>query len=220
MTICLRLPDPLDDRIPSLRPVDPKSRLRQLELVILPPLASILHFVLLFVTELFNLALDLRLTPVPFVIPKQQNSDWMGSHRGLERVLCRVVDQDLCVYLLANLTMTLLETIIIDFLWVPTSALSNLVISSCPSANVVSWDCPVQITVSNIPGQWHVEATQFRIGEVYPPEKCRSTQARLRSRSRMVLAVITTSLNPISLSLFTPSRAPGTGRALSIRFVL
>lgn len=70
MTIRLCLPDPLDDRIPSLRPVDPKSRLWQLKLIILPPLASILHLVLLFVAELFDLALDLRLTSVPFVIPE------------------------------------------------------------------------------------------------------------------------------------------------------
>jgi len=116
MTICLRLPDPLDDRIPSLRPVDPKSGLRQLELIILPPLASILYFVLLFVIELFDLALDLRLSSVPFVIPEQQNSDWMRGHRGFERILCGVVDQDLCVYLLADLAMTLLGTIITDFL--------------------------------------------------------------------------------------------------------
>lgn len=52
----------------------------------------------------------------------------------------------------------LLETFT-DFHWVPTSALLSLVIRSCPSANVVSWDCPVQITVSNIPGQYHVEGT-------------------------------------------------------------
>jgi len=153
MSIRLCLPDPLNNRIPSLRPVDPKSGLRQLKLIILPPLASILYFVLLFVAELFDLALDLRLTPVPVVIPEQQNSDWVGGHRGFERVLCGVVDQDLCVYLFADLTMTLLEMTVTDVLWVPTSALFNLVISSCPSANVVSWDCPVQTTVSNIPGQ-------------------------------------------------------------------
>lgn len=153
MTIRLCLLDPLDDRIPSLRPVDPESGLWQLKLIILPPLASILYFVLLFVAELFDLALDLRLTPVPVVIPEQQNSDWVGGHCGFERVLCGVVDQDLCVYLLADLTMMLLEMIVTDVLWVPTSALSNLVISSCPSANVVSWDCPVQTTVSKIPGQ-------------------------------------------------------------------
>jgi len=153
MTIRLRLPDPLDDCIPRLRPVDPKSRLWQLKLIILPPLASILQLVLLFVAELFDLALNLRLTSVPVVIPEQQNSDRMGGHRGFERVLCGVVDQDLCVYLLADLAMTPLETIASDILWVPTSALFNLVISSCPPANVVSWDCPVHITVSNIPGQ-------------------------------------------------------------------
>ena len=76
----------------------------------------------------------------------------MWGTRGFERVLRRVVDQDLRVDLLAGLGGRLLESKIQDSLWVRTSALVILVISSCPFAKVVSWDCPVQITVSNIPG--------------------------------------------------------------------
>lgn len=152
MAVCFRLSNPLDNRVPGLRPVDPKSRLRQLKLVILPPLASILNLVLLFVAELLYLAPDFRMTPVPHVFPEQQNGDWIWGSCGFERVLCRVVDQDLCVDFLADLAITLLETTVPDLLWIHTSALFNLVMSSCPSANVVSWDCPVQITVSNTPG--------------------------------------------------------------------
>ena len=75
MAICLRLLDPLDDCIPGLRPVDSEPRSRQLELVILPPLTPIFHFVLLFVAELFDFTLDLCLASVPFVAPEQQDCD-------------------------------------------------------------------------------------------------------------------------------------------------
>ena len=68
MTVLLCLPHPLDDSIPTLGPVDSQSRLGQLELVIFPPLASVLYLVLLFVAELFRLALDLRQTSVPIVL--------------------------------------------------------------------------------------------------------------------------------------------------------
>jgi len=138
--------------------VDLESRLGQLELIIFPPLASILHPIPLFVAEFFVFRLDLCVTSVPLVVPIQQDCDWMRGGRGLERVLCRVVDQDLRVDLLAGLEGILLEPTIPDFLWVHTSALVILVMSSCPFANVVSWDCPVQITVSNIPEPLHVVA--------------------------------------------------------------
>ena len=80
----------------------------------------------------------------------------MWSSRGFERVLRGVVDQDLCIDLLAGLGGIVSEPTIPYFLWVRTSALVILVISSCPFENVVSWDCPVQITVSNMPGQRYV----------------------------------------------------------------
>ena len=113
MSVCLRLPNPVDDCIPSLRPLNPKPRLRQLKLIILPPLASVLPPVLLFVTELLELSPDRRPTSVPVVGPKQQNSDRIRVHRGFERVLCRVVDQDVGVDLLADLR-TPLEPIIVN----------------------------------------------------------------------------------------------------------
>jgi len=69
-----------------------ESRLWQLELIILPPLASILRLTLLFVAEFFGLTLDPRATPVPSIVPEQQDGDWMRGGRGLERVLRRVVD--------------------------------------------------------------------------------------------------------------------------------
>jgi hypothetical protein len=138
VTVRLCLPDPLDDRIPVLSPVDLESGLGQLELIILPPLAPILRLVLLFVAEFFSLILDLRLASVPHVVSEQQGGDWMWGSCGFERVLRRVVDQDLCVDFLADLAMTLLGSIIPYSLRVRTSALFNLVISSCPFANVVS----------------------------------------------------------------------------------
>lgn len=58
VAVRLRLPNPPDDLIPSLSPVDLESGLGQLELIILPPLASILHLVLLFMTKLFTLVPD------------------------------------------------------------------------------------------------------------------------------------------------------------------
>ena len=69
MTVCLCLSNPLDDLIPGLSPVDSESGLRQLELIIFPPLASILCPILLFVAEFFVLRLDLRATSVPLVVP-------------------------------------------------------------------------------------------------------------------------------------------------------
>lgn len=116
MTVFLCLPDPLDDRIPALSPVDLESGLGQLELIILPPLTSTLHLVLLFVTEFFGLSLDLRQTSVPGVVPEQQDSNWMWGSRGFERVLCRVVYQDLRVDLLADLSRMLLGFIVPDSL--------------------------------------------------------------------------------------------------------
>ena len=61
--------------------------------------------------ELFGLALDLRLTSVPTVVPKQQDSDGMWGRRSLECVLCRIIDQDLCVDLLADLNVTRLRQV-------------------------------------------------------------------------------------------------------------
>jgi hypothetical protein len=137
--VCLGLSNPLDDRIPILSPVDSESRLGQLKLVILPPLASILDLILFFVAELFGLTLDLRQAFVPIVVPKQQDGDRMWGRPSLERVLCRVVDQDLCVDLLANLNATGLSPLMLSyFLRVLTSALVSLVVSSCPFANVLS----------------------------------------------------------------------------------
>jgi len=103
VAICLCLADPLDDHIPSLSPVDLQPRLRQLEFIVLPPLASILHPVFLFVAELIRLTLDFRPTSVPCIVSEQEDCDWMWGSRGLERVLCGVVDQDLCVDLLTDL---------------------------------------------------------------------------------------------------------------------
>ena len=70
MTVCLCLPNPLDDLIPGLSPVDRETGLGQLKLIIFPPLASILRPTLLFVAELFGLGLDLRPTSIPLVAPK------------------------------------------------------------------------------------------------------------------------------------------------------
>ena len=53
--------------------------------------------------EFFGLRFDLGATSVPSVVPEQQDSDWMRGSRGFERVLRRVVDQDLRVDLLAGL---------------------------------------------------------------------------------------------------------------------
>ena len=106
MTICLRLLDPLDNRIPVPSPVDSESRLRQLELVVFPPLAAILRPGPRLMAQLFDLGLDLRQTSVPVVFSEQKDSDWVRGGCGFERVLCRVVDQDLCVDLLADLHAT------------------------------------------------------------------------------------------------------------------
>lgn len=61
--------------------------------------------------ELFGLALDVRPTSVPIVVSKQQDGDGMWGRRSLERVLRRVVDQDLCVDLLADLNVTRLRQV-------------------------------------------------------------------------------------------------------------
>lgn len=113
MAVRLGLPNPVDDCIPSLRPMNPKPRLRQLKLIVLPPLAPVLPPVLLFVAEFLDLTPDLRQTSVPAVAPEQQNSDWMGVRRGFERVLCGVVDQDLGIDLFADLR-TLSESVVVD----------------------------------------------------------------------------------------------------------
>lgn len=103
MAVCLRLPNPLDDRLPILSSMDSKSRLRQLELVILPPFTPILDLAPLLVAKFFRLALKFRRASVPAVFSEQQDSDGMRGSRGLECVLRTVVDQNLRVDLLANL---------------------------------------------------------------------------------------------------------------------
>jgi len=138
VTVCLRLPNPLNDRIPILSPVDFESRLGQFELIIFPPLTPVLHPTLLFVSEFIGLGLEIRATFIPFIVPKQQDGSWVWGSRDFERVLRRVVDQDLRVDLFANLGKILLESEITDSPWVRTSALFNLVISSCPCAIEVS----------------------------------------------------------------------------------
>jgi len=116
VTVCLCLPNPLDDLIPGLSPVDLETGLGQLKLVVFPPFASILHPILLFVAEFFGLRLDIRATSIPSVVPKQQDCDWMWGSRGFERVLRRVIDQDLGVDLLAGLGGLPLTSTIQDFL--------------------------------------------------------------------------------------------------------
>ncbi len=81
-----------------------------------------------------------------------------------------------------------------------TPAFESFVNASCGSASV-SWDCPVQIIVSKIPG------------------KCFSSHPIPRSISRFCLAVTTTSRYPKERSFLTPSTAPSTGGTRSIQSV-
>lgn len=65
--------------------------------------------------KLFALALELRHASVPEVFPEQQDGDGMRGTRGLERVLGRVVDQDLCINFFAYLNVTRLGQVDLSF---------------------------------------------------------------------------------------------------------